>query len=221
MTRALAQLVLVLLPLAASAQEPDPHHKQHKMPHAFKGPERWAKQWDNPERDAWQKPAAVIASLKLGRAARVADLGAGTGYFTVRLARAVPQGFVWGVDVEPQMVRYLGQRAAREGLKNVRGVVASASDARLPEPVDLVFVCDTYHHIGDRVAYFKRLAPRLKPGGRLVVVDFKAGKLPVGPPEGSRVAPPALERELTAAGYRRLALDEKTLPYQYIASYGR
>ena len=210
---------LSLGPVAAVAQEPSPHHHQHHKPKRFKDAAQWAKQFEAAERDRWQKPDAVIAALALRPEHRVADIGSATGYFTVRLARAVPRGKVWGVDIEPDMVRYLNARAAREKLANLSSIRGDAADPRLPEKVDLVFICNTYHHIERRTDYFARVAARLRPGGRLAVVDFKRGKLPVGPPERERIAPAQLERELVAAGYERVRLDERTLPYQYIAIY--
>ena len=164
----------------------------------------------------------MIAALKLRPTMKVVDIGAATGYFAVRFARAVPRGKVWGVDIEPRMVKYLDRRAAKEGLTSrLVGVVGTATEPKIPEPVDLIFICNTYHHIAERTAYFKRLASKLTAGGRIAVVDFKLGQLPVGPPERQRVSPEQLARELGPAGYRQLALDTTTLPYQYIAIYTR
>jgi SAM-dependent methyltransferase len=150
---------------------------------------------------------------------RVADIGSATGYFTVRLARAVPRGKVWGIDIEPEMIRYLNARARREGLANLQSRLGQPHDPALPEAVDLIFICNTYHHIGDRPAYFRRLRDKLRPGGRLAIVDFKMGAIPVGPPERHRISPAKLDRELRRAGYRRLRLDRRALPYQYVAIY--
>lgn len=197
------------------------HPGGHDHPHHhFTNAEEWAKAFDDPARDAWQKPDAVVAALALAPGARVADLGAGTGYFTVRLARAVPQGKVLAIDVEPDMVRYLGERAKKEGLGNIEPLLAPKDDAKIPPSVDVVLVCDTYHHIEDRPAYFRKVAASLAPAGRLVIVDFKLGDIPVGPKHG-RIGPAELDTELSAAGLRRSALDETTLPYQYIATYTR
>ncbi|AKJ08207.1 Methyltransferase type 11 [Archangium gephyra] len=135
------------------------------MPHRFENAEEWAKRFEEPERDAWQKPDEVVKALSLPADAKVADIGAGTGYFAVRLARAVPQGRVYGVDIEPDMVRYMGERAKRENLGNLEAVLGEPGDAKLPEPVDVALVVDTYHHIGDRVVYLKRLGEKLRPGG--------------------------------------------------------
>ena len=97
----------------------------------------------------------------------MADIGAGTGYFAVRIAKRVSQGKVLAADVEPDMVRYLGERAAREHLTNIVPVQAGPDAANLPEPADLILVVDTYHHIGNRAEYFAKLQASLRPGGGL------------------------------------------------------
>jgi cyclopropane fatty-acyl-phospholipid synthase-like methyltransferase len=183
------------------------------MPHRFENAEEWAKRFEDPARDEWQKPDAVVTALALKPDAKVADVGAGTGYFAVRLARAVPQGRVYGVDIEPDMVRYLGERARREGLAHLTAVLGEPHDAKLPEPVDLVLVVDTYHHISERVAYFQGLRTKLVPGGRLAIIDFRE-ESPKGPPSQHKLAPEQVEAELKAAGYRRVASHD-FLPDQY------
>ena len=125
-------LVCAALLALGSAAAQSPHTHEHR----FSDAEKWAHVFDDPERDAWQKPHQVIEALALKPGAVVADLGAGTGYFSVRLARMVPKGTVYAVDVEPDMVKYLGQRAAREKLKNMIAVAAAPGDALLgPSPV--------------------------------------------------------------------------------------
>jgi cyclopropane fatty-acyl-phospholipid synthase-like methyltransferase len=209
MTHLAFALVLVLLTLSGHAQHgPEPMHRR------FDDAERWAKVFDDPARDAWQKPDEVVRALRLPADASVADLGSGTGYFAVRLARAVPQGRVYGADLEPDMVRYLNARAAREKLANLRSHVAAPEDPKLPAPVDLVLVVDTYHHIGHRQRYFSGLKQSLKPAGRVAVVDFKLDS-PVGPPARHRIAPQKVAEEMAQAGYR-LAEEHGFLPYQYI-----
>jgi len=193
------------------------HHHHHEMPHRFDDAEKWAKEFDDPKRDAWQKPAEVIAALKLEPNAVVADIGSGTGYFTVRLARAVPGGKVYGVDIEPSMTRWLESRAQREGLTNIVSVRGEPGDTKLPEPVDLALVVDTYHHIEVRSAYFQKLP--LKFGGRLAIVDYRKGQ-PLGPPEELRIDVPQLREELEAAGYRFEA-EHTFLPNQYFVVFSR
>jgi SAM-dependent methyltransferase len=191
------------------------HHGVHHGPaqHRFEDAEAWAKRFDDPARDAWQRPDEVVAALALAPDATVADVGSGTGYFTVRLARAVPRGRVYGVDIEPDMARYLGERARREGLGNVVPVLAEAGALTLPAPVDLVLLVDTYHHIEDRVPYFQGLRSHLAPGGRLAIIDFRRGA-PLGPPEAHRIPPEQVRQELEAAGWRFTG-EHGFLPHQY------
>jgi SAM-dependent methyltransferase len=200
-------LILSLWATFASAQAPQSHQ------HGFGDAEKWAKVFDDPERDAWQKPHEVIQALALKPDAIVADIGAGTGYFSVRFAHMLPQGRVYGVDTEPGMVKHLAERAKREGLKNITAVAGKPGDPRLPEKADLVVLVDVYHHVEDRERYFRNLQKALKPGGRVAVIDFRMDS-PVGPPKRARVAPGAVKSELKRAGYV-LAQEHAFLPNQY------
>jgi len=181
--------------------------------HGFHDAERWAAQFDDPARDAWQKPDEVIRALSPAPDAVVADIGAGTGYFAVRLARAVPRGRVIGVDIEPDMVHYLERRARRAGLANLVARLGAADDPRLPVKADLVLLVDTYHHIAAREEYFRRLRGSLRAGARLAIIDFRPDS-PYGPPPGGRVPPAQAKRELVRAGFELLA-EHDFLPYQY------
>jgi SAM-dependent methyltransferase len=215
MERFMARLLVLLATFVASvftsfALAQHGHQPMHRH---FSDAERWAQVFDDPARDKWQKPGEVIGALALARDARVADIGSGTGYFSARLARAVPQGKVYGADLEPDMVRYLNARAQKEELANLSAHVAAPDDPKLPEPVDLVLVVDTYHHIGARPDYFAKLQKALRPGGRVAIIDFKLDS-PTGPPPAGRIAPEQVEKEMARAGYRRLAAHD-FLPYQY------
>ena len=181
--------------------------------HRFEDADKWAKEFDNPERDAWQKPEEILDALHLQRTSLVADIGAGTGYFSVRIAKRIPEGKIFAADSEPDMVRHLGERARLEHLINLVPVQASADAANLPEPVDIALVVDTYHHIGNRTQYFTTLKSSLRPGGRLVIVDFKADS-PNGPPVQHRLSPERVTQELKAAGYT-LVDTLQFLPRQY------
>ncbi len=125
-------------------------------------------------RDSWQQPERVVEALALAPGQRVADLGAGGGYFTFRIAEAVgPSGRVYAADVDQSMTDYVQAEAKDRGLTNVSAVLSGFGDPRLPEPVDLLFTCNTYHHIEDRVAYFTRVREKsLRPGARVAIVDF-------------------------------------------------
>jgi SAM-dependent methyltransferase len=191
----------------------------HQRDHGFADAEAWARVFDDPERDAWQKPDEVIRTLRPPADATVADIGAGTGYFAVRLARAVPQGRVFAVDVEPDMLRYLASRAQREGLANLVPVWAAPDDPHLPVPVDVVLVVNTYHHIPWRVDYFRWLRYSMRPGGRLAINDYRP-EAPVGPPSEMRLASTEVTTELRRAGYV-LVGSHAMLPYQYFLVFAR
>jgi SAM-dependent methyltransferase len=179
--------------------------------HSFTDAEAWADRFENPERDAWQQPDSVVSVLAIRSDLFVVDIGSATGYFPVRFARACPRGRVIGADIEKEMVWYLNDRARREGLSNLVSILAAPDDPHLPFEVDLVFLCNTYHHINDRIDYFTRVKDQLRPGGRVAVVDFRPSS-PKGPPH--KLAPEAVESELEAAGYT-LAGNYDFLPDQY------
>jgi len=152
-------------------------------------------------RDRWQQPERIVEALALAPGMRVADLGSGGGYFTWHFARVVGgSGRVYAADVDADLNASVAERAARDGLAQVTTVLARFDDAKLPERVDLVFTCNTYHHIEDRVAYFTRLRERyLTSGARLAVVDFLPEKF------AHATDPALIERELTQAGFRKVA----------------
>lgn len=203
-------------------QEAHPHAghrgKGHHKHHRFDDADKWAAQFDSADRAVWQKPDEVVASLGLTPAMRVADLGAGTGYFTVRLARAVPQGRVIAQDVEPDMVRYLGERAQKEGLANVEPVLGTASDPKLPAGLDAAIMVDVYHHVDDPVGFFGRVRGALRAGGLLAIVDFKkdAPDDAPGPPAAMRVEDARVVATLVEAGFVHERTDRALLPYQYV-----
>lgn len=196
---------------SASAQQPQPKKPEH-MDHKFDDPARYAKSFDDPARDKWQMPSRVIEALGLKPGMKVADIGAGTGYFSMRLAKT-PGVSVFAADIEPKMVDYLKNRAASEHAANVSAVLASATSPNLPEPVDVIVVVDTYHHLPNRPAYFRDLRKSLRPGGRIAIVDFRK-EAPEGPPVHFRFTPQQIEDEMKAAGYQ-LERSHDFLPRQH------
>ena len=200
--------------LVACGAAPGPPRAAQGYHMRFDDAEAFAKRFDDPARDAWQRPDEVLGVLALRPDSIVADVGSGTGYFSVRIARAVPQGRVYGVDVESAMTEYLTKRAAAAGLTNVVAITAAGEDPRLPERVDVVLVVDTYHHLDARETYFARLRAWLKPGGRVVIVDFKMDS-PEGPPAEHRVPAEQARAEMDKAGYRMTPAPD-VLPYQYV-----
>lgn len=181
--------------------------------HRFNDAQKWAQVFDDPARDAWQKPHEVIQALKLAPGAAVADIGAGTGYFAARLAHMLPAGRVYAVDLEPDMVRHLGERAKRENLANLTAVPGTRGSPNLPAPVDLVLLVDVYHHIDGRAQYFAGLRNALKAGGRVAVIDFRMDAT-IGPSKSMRIAPERVKTEMAQAGFA-LAAEHTFLPQQY------
>jgi ubiquinone/menaquinone biosynthesis C-methylase UbiE len=205
--------------VAADPQTPTPSPQKppDHMQHRFDDPERYAKSFDDPGRDAWQMPSRVIEALGLKNGQSVADIGAGTGYFAVRLARSAAAPTVYAADIEPAMVAHLKARAEKEHLRNVIAVQATAQSPNLPGPVDAILIVDTYHHIGNRVEYFRRLRSSIKPGGQLAIIDFRKDA-PEGPPVEFRFTAGQITAELEQAGYR-MAASHDFLPRQLFLVY--
>ncbi len=192
------------------------HNKNRN--HRFRDAEAWADRFEDPARDEWQKPETVIAAMGIRQNSRLADIGSATGYFPVRFARAAINGRVYGIDVEPDMVHYLNERAVDEGLTNLTSVLGTYDDPNIPEPVDFIFICNTYHHIQQRELYFENLKRYFLPGGQLIIVDFKPGPLPVGPPDTMKLSQEQIIAELTGIGYTFIP-GEVSLPYQFFLRF--
>jgi ubiquinone/menaquinone biosynthesis C-methylase UbiE len=191
--------------------------------HRFDDPAAWTETFESDERTAWQQPDAVIASLELQPDAKIADVGAGTGYFAVRFAAVASAGKVYAVDIEPEMVAWLGTRASNEGLSNLVAVQGAANDPQLPEGVDVVFMCNVFHHLADPRAYFEAVAGSLRPGGRVVIVDFRKDNPDdaPGPPAQMRMRPQDITAHMQAAGYTLAREDLELLEFQYVLEYVR
>ncbi len=199
------------------------HPADHTCPtadHRFDDPAKWSKVFDDPARDAWQKPKVVVQALALAPEDKVADIGTGTGYFVPHLASAVPKGQVFAIDVEPKLLEHVKKRAAASKLTNVSTVLADKSDPKLPDGVNVVLLVDTYHHLGKRMDYFRDVQSKLAPKGRVVIVDFRMGKLPVGPPDSHKLPSKTVQQEMTKAGYA-LCSDRDILPHQYVLTFAR
>ena len=192
--------------------------QQHHDPqHSFSDTHRWVEDFENTERDAQQKPDEVVRALNLSSGDVVADIGAGTGYFARRFAKAVgDNGIAYAVDLEPNMLAYVAERAQKEGQPNVVPVLATTTSPMLaPNSVDLFFICNTIHHIGNRQAYYRILARDLREGGRLAIVDFrKDAELTEGPDKAMRLSRQSLIDEVTEAGFK-LSEEHDFLPVQY------
>lgn len=204
--------LICLLALALPVLSEETHH------HDFSEIQKWIDRFEDPSREEWQKPDLVVELLGLKPGQNVADIGAGTGYFTRRMARRIlPGGVAVAVDIEPGFFPYVNQRALEAQQDNIFTQLALVDNPRLsPGTYDMIFICDTLHHIDHRAEYYAWLRRGLRPGGRVVVVDFfKDMDIPVGPKPSERLAPGALRMEFEAAGFT-VSIDAETLPYQYI-----
>jgi len=179
--------------------------------------EAYVARLDDPERARWQKPARVIAAAGVQKGHVVCEVGGGTGYFALRLARAVGRaGHVYAVDPEARLLEILRDRVAAAGARNVSPILALPSDPLIPDAsCDRILIVAAYHHFPDGVASLRALRRKLRRGGRLVNVDFREGELPVGPPPELKVGRAEFLRDAGRADLT-LVREETFLPYQYL-----
>jgi ubiquinone/menaquinone biosynthesis C-methylase UbiE len=198
-----------MLAACAGAQTAHQHHPPRDA-------QEYARVLEDPQRDTWQLPHRVITALDLRPSEVVADIGAGTGYFSRRFAHHVQK--VYAVDIDAKLLEI----AKKDAPANMEMVLASTDDPKLPAAsVDTIFFCDVLHHIENRPAYYEKLAKALKPGGRIVNIDFHKDKpAPFGPPEAMRIAEADVVKELEAAGFRQTKTFN-LLPYQYFQVFER
>ena len=189
---------------------------QQPRPHGRLFPPQDLGLLEAPDRDFWQRPDQIMDALAVADASVVADVGAGSGWFTIHLARRVgPQGVVYAQDVQNEMLMAISRRVLREGLTNVKPVLGRGSDPRLPAgAIDAVLLVDTYHELDDRVTMLRNIAKSLKPQGRIGVVDFRLDGTGPGPAPDERVSPDVVVKDAKNAGLR-LIRQEPFLQYQY------
>jgi ubiquinone/menaquinone biosynthesis C-methylase UbiE len=208
-------LSLLILPLSAPAQDPvkrDEHqmHRLHRDPKAYIGA------LEDPKRDAYQKPHEVMRALGLRAGELIADIGAGSGYFTFRLAHHVgDQGKVYAVDVSPDMILHINRRSRELRVSNVVSILAEPDDPLLPDAsMNRFFFSNSWHHIENQRKYLSLIQRMLKPGGEVVMIDFHKKELPVGPPMKMKIAREDLVKQMESNGFR-LDKEHTFLPYQY------
>jgi SAM-dependent methyltransferase len=180
-----------------------------------------------PDREQWQKPDLIMDALKIGERDMVADLGAGGGWFTMRLARRVgPNGLVYAQDVQPTMLEVLTQRVEREGLRNVRTILGTQSDPKLPAGLDAVLIVEVFHEMeaagppGSIVEVLRSVAGSLKPQGLVGIVDFLPGDGGPGPSAEERISQEAVIRTAQQAGLV-LRAREPVPPFQFLLVFGK
>jgi ubiquinone/menaquinone biosynthesis C-methylase UbiE len=208
-----AALVLTALLAADPAAEHGHDRDRFANPKNLEG---YIAEQEAPTRAAWQKPEEVLDALAIAPGQTVCDIGAGPGYFALRIAKRVgPTGRVFAVDVEPKILDVLRARIEKAGARNITPVLALAGDPLLPpRACDLVLIVDAYHHFSDRPNYLRRLAALMRPGARLANVDWHKRKTDIGPEQSHRVAREEFLADAAKAGLR-LAAEHKFLPHQY------
>jgi len=208
-----AALVLIIGAAAVSGQQPA---------HGPLFPPENLGLLEGPDRAEWQKPEQIMDALAIADGGRVADIGAGAGWFTIRLARRVgPNGIVYAQDVQRQMLDAIRRRVTREGLQNVQTRLGAGSDPNLPQrALDAILVVDVYPEVEERITFLRNLAAALKPNGRIGIVNYNPGNGGPGPAptEGVRVEQSAVEADAAKAGLR--VLSRAVLTYQYLVVLG-
>ncbi len=191
-------------------RDPQALHSLHDDPRAY------IAFLDDPARDEYQKPHEVIAALGLREGETIADIGAGSGYFTFRFARHVgDSGRVYAVDVSPEMILHVNRNIRKLRVKNVITVLSDDDDPLLADgSIDRFFICDTWHHIENQTKYLALMKKMLKPGGQVIMMDFQKRDLPIGPPTGMKISREDLLAQMKNNGYRLLK-EHFFLPYQY------
>jgi ubiquinone/menaquinone biosynthesis C-methylase UbiE len=207
LVRTIGVSLLLAMPLAARAEDMPidcPFHQKnfdHSTMRPFEETEKWIEFLDKPERAAWQKPDEVVQALGLSGSETVVDVGAGSGYFTFRLAKALPKGVVIATDIDPEFVRHIHRKVMTDHLANVKVVLADPDDPSIDPAADLVFVCVVIHHVKSREPWLRKLFAEMKQGARFVVIEFKEGKLPEGPPEDVKIPTARLIAMVREAGF--------------------
>ena len=209
-------LVNFLLPSARAQGQPPPQPRHGRL-----FPPQDLGLLERPDRALWQKPEQIMDAVHIADGSTVADIGAGAGWFTIRLAiRVGPKGLVYAQDVQRLMLDAIKRRVQREGLQNVTTTQARGNDPNLPaKTLDAILMVDAYQEVENRVVYLRNLANALKPTGRIGIVNWKPGRGGPGPDPNERVAQSVVEADAAAAGLK--VLDHEDLPYQYLLVLAR
>jgi len=220
----IAIFIIGTIVLPGCSQNHNDHRSNHKRKthgyeHSFKN-YSYITRFESPQRKKWQKPDLVVRKMNIKPGDRIADIGAGSGYFTRRFARIVgPKGLALGLDTEINMVRYMKRDIKKLKMKQYQVKKVGYNGHELKSNTfNIVFMCNVYHHISGRIQYFKRVSKSLKSTGRLVIVDFYKRKSPMGPPIHHRIRAEKVIKELKEAGFI-LIKQENFLPYQYYLKF--
>jgi len=206
---------VLLLPVITVAQDAA-KRDQHEMHQLHNDPTAYMNALEDPKRDEYQKPHEVLTALRIKPGETIADIGAGSGYFSFRLAHFVgTKGKVYAVDVSPDMIRHINRRIRETKSENVISLLADPDDPLLPDrSINRFFICDVWHHVENQSKYLALMKKMLKPGGEVVMIDFHKKELPLGPPLGMKIAREDLLKQMEGNGFK-LKTEHTFLPYQY------
>jgi arsenite methyltransferase len=198
------------------SQDPAKRHVHEEMQKMQMDSRAYIAMLENSQRDEEQKPDEVIAALDLKEGETVADIGAGSGYFSFRFARKIGEsGRVYAVDINSDMILHMNRRIRDLGLKNVVTVLSAPDDPLLADAsIDDFFICNTWHHVQNQTQYLALMKKMLKPGGRVIMVDYRKKELPIGPPFQMKIAREDLIKQMESGGFI-LTQEHTFLPYQY------
>jgi len=215
MLRRILFFILMIVPFTVNAQDAV-KRDQRQMHGLHNDPKAYIGALEDPKRDAYQKPHEVLTALDLKPGEIIADIGAGSGYFTFPLAHHVgDKGKVYAVDVSPDMILHINRRIRELKATNVVSILADPDDPLLPEQsLNRFFICDVWHHVDNQTKYLSLMKKMLKPGGEIVMIDFHKKETPSGPPLKMRIAREDLIKQMTSNGYQ-LTKEHTFLPYQY------
>jgi len=191
----------------------------HQNLKPFKEVEKYIEFLEGKDRELWQKPDAVIKELSLNGTEKIADVGAGSGYFTFRFSKELPKGKVYAIDIEPEMIRHIHHKAVSHKIKNIEAIFSTPDNPHIPEDADLVFICDVLLHVKNKEDWLKALFSQMKNDSTLVLIEFKEGKLPEGPPEDIKISLEKMISITSNAGFVKLKQNVDLLPYQYYLEF--
>jgi ubiquinone/menaquinone biosynthesis C-methylase UbiE len=212
-------LAVFILALSVASQSAVPQN-EHEMHRLHSDPKAYIGALEDPKRDAYQKPQEVMTALGIKPGEVIADIGAGSGYFTFRLAHHVgDKGKVYAVDVSPEMILHINRRIRELKVSKVVSVLSDPDDPLLPDhSIDRFFFSESWHHIENHAKYLALTKRILKPAGQIVMIDFQKKDLPVGPPLQMKIAREDVIKELESHGFR-LTKEYTFLPYQYFLNF--
>ncbi len=185
----------------------------------FKEVQKYIEFLERKDRELWQKPDIVIKELSLKGTERIADVGAGSGYFTFRLSKELPKGKVYAIDIEPEMIRHIHHKAVSNNIQNIEVVFSTPDNPHIPKDADLVFICDVLLHVKNKEDWLKAVFSQMKNDSKLVLIEFKEGKLPEGPPEDIKIPLEKMVSITTNVGFIKLKQKDELLPYQYLLEF--